>query len=396
MAISENGVSFFGSGGHTHNGVNSSIIDVGSYSLFDFSLGYKGSQSRINAQGVNQGAMEDWIVRIVNSKVLQPAGLTLDPNSLNGKSIRSNTITARELQANTITADEIASNTITANELTANLVLVNNIIRSNVYTPGSTGWQISSDGTAEFSGVTVRGNITGSNITGSTLTTDNGSRGVTIYDGYIKGLYSVGIQFRDSSDSSSYTYIDGGIISTDSVLVSDGTNDIDINPVNPHIIDTTLISTSASDSAIRTQRSGSTNMSRHITFAKSDTTYVGSIRYKNGDNNTMVFEGDITGTSDIRLKENIEPLLDSLSIVKGINPVKFNFIRSPEIVENGFIAQELYDVYPMAVEMGGDNPATQPWSVMSARLIPVLTGAIKELSSKVDELESRLQGLEGV
>lgn len=161
MPISENGVSFFGSGGHSHNGVNSTIIDVGSYSLFDFSLGYTGSQSRINRQSVNQNAMEDWIVRTINSKVLQPAGLNLAPDTLSGKAIR----------ANTITADQISANTITANELSSNIVLINNIIRSNNFNgsfhangdlsnSGTTGWAISNTGVSVFSNAILRGQVT--------------------------------------------------------------------------------------------------------------------------------------------------------------------------------------------------------------------------------------------
>lgn len=159
MTISENGVSFFGAGGHSHNGVNSTLIDTNSYSIFDFKLGYVGSPTRISAQQTNMTALEDWVVRTINSKVLQPAGITLSPNTLNGKSIQVNTITAVQLQANTITADEIAANTITANELVSNIVLVNNSIQSAVYSTGSSGWRISNTGSAEFNDVTVRGNI---------------------------------------------------------------------------------------------------------------------------------------------------------------------------------------------------------------------------------------------
>lgn len=152
---SENSLSFFGAGGHSHDGVNSTLIDTRRYSLFDFSLGYKGSQTRINTQSTNQSTFEEYIIRIVNQQVLQPAGLNLDPDTLNGKTIR----------ANTITANQIASNTITANELTSNIVLVNNIIRSNNYVDDVSGWRISSNGNAEFNDVKIRGDlITGSGV----------------------------------------------------------------------------------------------------------------------------------------------------------------------------------------------------------------------------------------
>jgi hypothetical protein len=165
---SENSLSFFGAGGHSHDGANSTLIDTRRYSLFDFSLGYKGSQTRINAQSTNQGAFEEYVIRIVNQQVLQPAGITLSPDTLDGQAIRANTITARELQANTITASEIASNTITATQLTSNIVLVDNIIRSNnfngtfhangvINSSGTVGWAISHAGSSVFSNTIVRG-----------------------------------------------------------------------------------------------------------------------------------------------------------------------------------------------------------------------------------------------
>jgi hypothetical protein len=173
---SENSLSFFGAGGHSHDGANSTLIDTRRYSLFDFSLGYKGSQTRINAQSTNQGAFEEYVIRIVNQQVLQPAGITLSPDTLDGEAIRANTITARELQANTITASEIASNTITATQLTSNIVLVNNIIRSTnfdgtfhangvINSTGTTGWGISYAGSSVFTDTVIRGTVTSGNLT---------------------------------------------------------------------------------------------------------------------------------------------------------------------------------------------------------------------------------------
>ena len=169
--LSENAISFFGAGGHKHDGVSSTLISTDKYSLFDFNPGYRGSQSRITIQQANQSALEEWVMNLVNTKVLAPAGLDLAPGLLSGKSIRANTITATELQANTITADEIAANAVTANELAANLVLVNNVIRSNNYNGtiaangsitanGNAGWAITSFGSAEFANAVIRGNVT--------------------------------------------------------------------------------------------------------------------------------------------------------------------------------------------------------------------------------------------
>jgi hypothetical protein len=169
----------------------------------------------------------------------------------------------------------------------------------------------------------------------------------------------------------------------------------DVNNAS-YLTDITFTSTTADYAAVRILRSGTTAGSYHMSFGKTDGTNVGGIRCRANTNNTMAFIGDITGSSDIRLKENVQPLTNSLLIINQINPVKFNFISSPDSLEDGFIAQELFEIYPLAVEQGGDDPLTNPWSVMQPRLIPILTGAIKELLSKVDSLETRIQTLEGV
>lgn len=221
MAISENGVSFFGAGGHNHNGVNSTLIDANSYSIFDFKTGYVGSPTRIAIQQINASALEDWVVRTINSKVLQPAGLDLKSNTLSGKAIRANTITAVQLQANTITADEIAANTITADELVSNIVLVNNSIRSSVYTAGSAGWIISNTGSAEFNNVTVRGTVAANsgNVGGWSISSSYISGGST-------SLYSNGtVVFGNTSIFSNGRITNGSFtLSSTGVLTATGAN----------------------------------------------------------------------------------------------------------------------------------------------------------------------------
>jgi hypothetical protein len=173
---SENSIIFIPAGGHSHDGITSSLISTEKYSIYDFSPSFVNStqsQTRAIRQESNRIAFESLVVNIVNQSVLVPAGIRLNPGTLNASAIIANTITAVHLAANTITADEIAantitaaqiaantittnqiaantitagdiaantitadqiaSNTITADELVSNIVLVNNIIRSNLY-----------------------------------------------------------------------------------------------------------------------------------------------------------------------------------------------------------------------------------------------------------------------
>lgn len=441
---SEFSITFSGAGGHDHSGIagSGSLISTSLYSIFDWNTSTIGDQTRIERQVRNKQNLENWIIELVNSREISPRILKLKPASLDGKiiidgtleankiiagsitgpllangsvsgvNIAANTITANNIQTGTITGVKIQNNAITDDKvqdisivkIDSDFTLLSNTIQSNVYTAGVSGWSIFANGDAEFNDVIVRGTVAGSTITGSTLTTDDGTNGIEITsDGYIRGTGGAGVRIKNSDGTAGTTSlfkdsINSKTLNCDYLNIKDtGTsNEVDINPTASHMADLIYYSNDSADSAMRIQRSGSAAASRHIVFAKTDTTYVGSIRYRANTNNVMVFEGDITGTSDIRLKQNIKILSNSLSIVNKIQPVEFNFIKTPDIVDHGFIAQDLYDVYPMAVEIGGEDPEQQPWSVMSARLIPVLTGAIKELSEKVNLLETRLNSIEGV
>jgi hypothetical protein len=144
--------------------------------LFDFSWGLLGDPDRQASQDRNYNSFKDFIINTVNQSILNPAGLVLQPGIVNGSAhiisrslttelIAANAITANEILANTITANEIAANAITANELAANLVLVNNIISSNNYVTGVSGWVINSNGTAEFANTSIRGTVEAGSLT---------------------------------------------------------------------------------------------------------------------------------------------------------------------------------------------------------------------------------------
>jgi len=161
---SENTIIFIPSGGHSHDGVTSSLISTEKYSIYDFSPSFVNSnqsQTRAVRQENNRLAFESLVVNIVNQSVLVPAGIRLNPGTLNASAIIANTITATHIAANTITADELVSN----------VVLVNNIIRSNnfdgtiasngaITVAGNNGWAISHYGQAAFSNVSIRGTVT--------------------------------------------------------------------------------------------------------------------------------------------------------------------------------------------------------------------------------------------
>tara|TARA_S200002703_G_scaffold39447_1_gene34585 strand:- start:818 stop:1843 length:1026 start_codon:yes stop_codon:yes gene_type:complete len=103
-------------------------------------------------------------------------------------------------------------------------------------------------------------------------------------------------------------------------------------------------------------------------------------------------------SSDYRLKENIVPLENALNRVNLLSTYRFNFISTPSVTVDGFIAHEVADVVPESVTGYRDevdargNPVYQ--GIDQAKLVPILVKAVQELSSKVDALEARIETLE--
>ena len=108
------------------------------------------------------------------------------------------------------------------------------------------------------------------------------------------------------------------------------------------------------------------------------------------------------GPSDRRIKENIvkasyEKCLEN---VKNIDLYRFNFkdntiVNSNDINQLGFIAQEVREVYPKAVEVNRiqDKNGVIPdlLSLNTTQLEYTLYGAVKELIKKVEILEQKLK-----
>ncbi|CAB4135620.1 Intramolecular chaperone auto-processing domain containing protein [uncultured Caudovirales phage] len=211
---SENTIYFYpGQGGHSHDGENSSFIDTSKYSLFDFSWGYLGDPSRIASQTMNYNSFQNFIVETVNNAVLKPAGLILQPGTVNGDSdIISNSISTKLIAANAITANEILAGTITADELAANIVLVNNVIASSNYVTGVSGWAIDGDGTAEFANTSIRGTIQADSLTTPGIDIDSaGNLTANNFSLYANGMmYASGGNFQVSA--AGVLYADGASI----------------------------------------------------------------------------------------------------------------------------------------------------------------------------------------
>ena len=103
--------------------------------------------------------------------------------------------------------------------------------------------------------------------------------------------------------------------------------------------------------------------------------------------------GDITAfySSDIRLKENIQPIQNALEKVESISGNTYDWKEGYDEVHShkgndvGVIAQEIEQILPQIVT-NRDNGFK---AVQYEKIIPLLIQAIKELSAKVDRLENK-------
>lgn len=361
----------------------------------------------------NSGTVGGWTISTTTisagSTILYSNGhISVASGSFTGN-INGSSISGGSIDINNGTFSVDSAGVLTASEANISGDISGAIISGSSFSGGSIDinngtFSVNAAGVLTASSANITGNISGSNITGSTVTVGVFDEGAAVgmqltTSGYIQGS-GTGVKIKDFDGSEGTTLfgnsISTGVLNTYQLSASDGINEVNIDPSLNVMMDLSYSSLSNTHAAMRIQRSTSSNQARHMIFAKADGTFVGSIRYKNNDFNTMVFVGDITGTSDLRLKENIEPLENCLEIVNTMNPISFNFKKSPGIYDIGFIAQELYSTLPVAVEPGGDDPQTEPWSILYSKLIPVSISAIQELSNKIDKLEHRLQILEGV
>lgn len=97
-------------------------------------------------------------------------------------------------------------------------------------------------------------------------------------------------------------------------------------------------------------------------------------------------------SSDYRLKENVVDMTGAVDRVKQLLPKRFNFKNDTEITVDGFLAHEAQAVVPESVtgtkdEVDANGNAVYQ-GIDQAKLVPLLVGAIKELTARIEALEA--------
>ena len=134
----------------------------------------------------------------------------------------------------------------------------------------------------------------------------------------------------------------------------------------------------------------STGTASFVDFFK-EGTFISSI---NTNGSTISYN---TG-SDYRLKENVVPLTGAKDRVNQLNTYRFNFIRNPGQVVDGFLAHEAQAVVPEAVT--GDRDATfddgspKYQQIDQSKIVPLLTAALQEAFAEIAALTARVEALE--
>ena len=128
-------------------------------------------------------------------------------------------------------------------------------------------------------------------------------------------------------------------------------------------------------------------------------------------------------SSDHRLKENVADMTGAIDRVKALAPKRFNFIVDADTTVDGFLAHEAQTVVPEAVigthnevetwtqqqiddgdapdgTSAGDNKLDEDGNTIpvyqgidQAKLVPLLTAALKESITKIETLETEMTAL---
>ena len=123
----------------------------------------------------------------------------------------------------------------------------------------------------------------------------------------------------------------------------------------------------------------------HITFNNS-----------NGQVGRITTSGSSTafvGSSDYRMKENIVYDWNATTKVKNLKPAQFNFKTNTDELVEGFIAHEAQSVVPYAIV--GEKDGEEMQGMDYGKLTAILTKAIQEQQTIIEDLKSRIETLEG-
>jgi len=99
-------------------------------------------------------------------------------------------------------------------------------------------------------------------------------------------------------------------------------------------------------------------------------------------------------SSDYRLKENVVLLPNGIARVKQLKPSSFNFLNTPDVTVDGFLAHEAQEIVPECAtgfkDEVDENGKPVYQGIDQGKLVPLLTAALQEAIAKIEALETRI------
>ena len=97
-------------------------------------------------------------------------------------------------------------------------------------------------------------------------------------------------------------------------------------------------------------------------------------------------------SSDYRLKENQVAISDGITRLKTLKPYRFNWKENKSLTVDGFFAHEVTSAVPEAIT--GEKDAAEMQQIDQSKLVPLLTAAMQEAITKIENLEAKVAVLE--
>lgn len=329
----------------------------------------------------------------------------IDTNAVTADKINAGAITTVKLDASAVTADKIAGTTITADKFAATLAMASNMIIQ--------------DADPNLGRIEIRGN------------TALGPKGIVAFKNSGGGVenaafrfYTNGSNYVDDMTVSGDLKVDGTVSCTGGTIrTSSGTKSVRMNGSNNalefyssstrrgYIEGTTNGMTLNSGSgAVFTVQGAAFDFSGGNVFASGSVLSGGrlsqSIWTDTGTGSYTVNRnsaGQLVPTvSDARLKTDITTIDSALDKINQLNPVTFRWKSGePDAIKvPGLIAQEVANVFSedeLFVVWRQDDPEAEgeyiddpKRSLEYVNLVPFLIKSVQELSTKVDELQARI------
>lgn len=131
-----------------------------------------------------------------------------------------------------------------------------------------------------------------------------------------------------------------------------------------------------------------TDNSRMIRFARPDGTEIGAVRQITSS--TV----DYYSPSDQRLKTKIQATEMGLDELLQLEVKDYVYKDDLDKPQTGFLAQEVYKVYPNAVSTGGEDPKYDPWMISYGSLTPLIVQSVQDQQELIIELQKQVEQLE--